>query len=155
MIYLFLFIAGVGLIFLIQWGRESVMSERFFSQKETALQSGEKLLSNDEPIVVYMHHGIRIQEELEFYVEPDGLLLCSEATQYHIPLRNIVRVTVDMQNGPIDSKSLVKRFLAKMWKDKVHYVVIGYKNASQKLKVLTLHVPELTNETINKLNSLI
>lgn len=148
MFYLFLF--SLVLLLAAGWQSEEETEEREsreFEQKEQDLSLG-------EPISVVMHYGMKLQEDLDLYIRNDGILLCSQRIQYRIERKDIVEVSLHSSKKEKTSFIAVKEWFYDPQDESSYYIVIGYKNAANKLKVLTLRTEQIPSQVQEKLDQL-
>lgn len=146
MIYLLFF--SLVLLFALGWQKSEEMEGIMPEQKEQ--ESVRQVL--DEPISVSMHYGLKMQDNLDLYIRNDGLLLCSQTVQFQIHRRDIVKVAINASNKEKTSLEALKGIFYNQREERTHYIVIGYKNAASKLKVVTLRAENLTDRCRKKLD---
>lgn len=148
MFYLFLF--SLVLFLATGWQIEEEMEER----ESQGHEQKEQDQSLGEPISVVMHYGMKLQDDLDLYIRSDGILLCSQRIQYRIERKDIVEIAVHSSKKEKTSFIAVKEWFYDSQDVSSYYIVIGYKNAANKLKVLTLRTDHLPAQVQDKLDQL-
>lgn len=148
MFYLFLF--SLVLFLAAGWQIEEETEERESREHEQKEQDR----SLGEPLSVAMHYGMKLQDDLGLYIRNDGILLCSQTIQYRIERKDIVEVAVHSSKKEKTTFKAVKEWFYDQQDGSSYYIVIGYKNAANKLKVLTLRTEHLPSQVQEKLDQL-
>jgi hypothetical protein len=150
---IFMMVCGMALGFEdpVAHGSDSQVLPLAFDQVDIDVSAS----AQESALTVYLQKGIHTQHELECLIRPDGLVLRDDDTQYMIPRKNIVRIAVDVREQAKINVGWFSRWRFPTIKKTVPFVVIGYVNSAQKLKVLTLQVPGLSADTEKKLYNLI
>lgn len=156
MLYLFLFFAGLGASILYSERDHMDLNARARSvlEKYGFIEAVQKEY-HDKSLIVYMRQGIHVSGEMEFSLEEDKLLLQDETTQYVILFKDILHITIDPLAEGNSKKSFRKRHFHGTSINKGYYVAIAYRNTAKKFKLVTLHFPFCSSDTLEKLNRIV